>query len=66
MSIRQARLGQVFLRDLVANGTMSDDVGSFLRSAVAARKNIMIAGATNSGKTTLLRALANEIRRTSG
>jgi Flp pilus assembly CpaF family ATPase len=26
-----------------------------------ARKNIMIAGATNAGKTTLLRALANEI-----
>ena len=31
------------------------------RAAVAARKNIMIAGATNAGKTTLLRALANEI-----
>ena len=29
-------------------------------------QNIMIAGATNSGKTTLLRALANEIRGTSG
>src|SRR5262249_20636889 len=29
--------------------------------AVAARKNIMIAGATNAGKTTLLRALANQI-----
>jgi Flp pilus assembly CpaF family ATPase len=28
---------------------------------VAARKNIMIAGSTNAGKTTLLRALANEI-----
>src|SRR6266516_3081338 len=61
VSIRRARLGRVFLKDLVANGTMSEDVGSFLRAAVAARKNIMIAGATNSGKTTLLRALANEI-----
>ena len=28
---------------------------------MAARKNIMIAGATNAGKTTLLRALANQI-----
>jgi pilus assembly protein CpaF len=28
---------------------------------VTARKNIMIAGSTNAGKTTLLRALANEI-----
>ncbi|MDQ1292757.1 MAG: pilus assembly protein CpaF, partial [Actinomycetota bacterium] len=33
----------------------------FLSAAVAARKNIMISGATNAGKTTLLRALANEI-----
>ena len=30
-------------------------------AAVRARKNVMIAGSTNSGKTTLLRALANEI-----
>jgi Flp pilus assembly CpaF family ATPase len=62
VSIRRARLGRVFLKDLVANGTMSEDIASFLRAAVAARKNVMIAGATNSGKTTLLRALANEIQ----
>jgi pilus assembly protein CpaF len=61
VSIRRARLGKVFLGDLVANGTMSDDIASFLRAAVTARKNIMIAGATNAGKTTMLRALANEI-----
>jgi Flp pilus assembly CpaF family ATPase len=36
-------------------------VGGFLSAAVAGRKNIMIAGATNAGKTTLLRALANQI-----
>jgi pilus assembly protein CpaF len=61
VSIRRARLGKVFLADLVGNGTMSPEVGSFLAAAVAARKNIMIAGATNAGKTTLLRALANQI-----
>jgi Flp pilus assembly CpaF family ATPase len=61
ISIRRARMGKVFLADLVGNGTMSPDVGSFLAAAVAARKNIMIAGATNAGKTTLLRALANQI-----
>jgi Flp pilus assembly CpaF family ATPase len=61
VSVRRARLGKVSLGDLVGNGTMSDEVGTFLRAAVLARKNIMIAGATNSGKTTLLRALANEI-----
>jgi pilus assembly protein CpaF len=61
VSIRKARLGKVFLDELVANGTLSHDVASFLKAAVAARKNVMIAGATNAGKTTLLRALANEI-----
>jgi pilus assembly protein CpaF len=61
VSIRRSRLGKVFLADLVGNGTMSPEVGSFLAAAVAARKNIMIAGATNAGKTTLLRALANQI-----
>ena len=61
VSIRRARLGKVFLADLVGNGTMSPEVGSMLAAAVAARKNIMVAGATNAGKTTLLRALANQI-----
>jgi len=61
ISIRRARLGKVFLADLVGNGTISPEVGSFLAAAVGARKNIMIAGATNAGKTTLLRALANQI-----
>jgi pilus assembly protein CpaF len=61
VSIRRARLGKVFLADLVGNGTMSPEIGSMLAAAVAARKNIMIAGATNAGKTTLLRALANQI-----
>ncbi len=61
ISIRKARLGRVFLDDLIANGTVSPDLGSFLKAAVGARKNIMIAGATNAGKTTMLRALANEI-----
>jgi pilus assembly protein CpaF len=61
VSVRRARLGKVFLSDLVGTGTMSEEVASFLRAAVAARKNIMIAGSTNVGKTTLLRALANEI-----
>ena len=61
VSIRRARLGKVFLSDLVGTGTMSQEVADFLAAAVAARKNIMIAGSTNAGKTTLLRALANEI-----
>jgi pilus assembly protein CpaF len=61
VSIRRARMGKVFVADLVGNGSMSPEVASFLAAAVLARKNIMIAGATNAGKTTLLRALANQI-----
>src|SRR6266545_3499489 len=61
LSIRRARLGKVFLSDLIGTGTFSSELGQFFKAAVAARKNIMIAGATNAGKTTLLRAIANEI-----
>jgi pilus assembly protein CpaF len=61
LSIRRARMGKVFLADLVGNDTLSPELGSFLAAAVSARKNIMIAGATNAGKTTLLRAVANQI-----
>ncbi len=61
ISLRRSRLGKVSLDDLLGTGTMTPEVVTFLRAAVRARKNIMIAGATNSGKTTMLRALANEI-----
>ncbi len=61
LSIRRARLSRVTLDTLVESHTMTPELAAFLSAAVAARKNIMIAGATNSGKTTLLRALANEI-----
>jgi pilus assembly protein CpaF len=61
LSIRRSRLSRVRLDDLVANGSLTQDLAGFLSAAVRARKNVMIAGATNAGKTTLLRALANEI-----
>jgi pilus assembly protein CpaF len=61
VSIRRARLARVHLDDLLGYGSLSEEAAAFLSAAVAARKNIMIAGATNAGKTTLLRALANEI-----
>ncbi|MBO0898832.1 CpaF family protein [Cellulomonas sp. zg-ZUI222] len=61
VSIRRSRLSRVHLDDLVRFGSVTPDIAAFLSAAVAARKNIMIAGATNAGKTTMLRALANEI-----
>jgi Flp pilus assembly CpaF family ATPase len=61
VSIRRARLGKVFLADLVGNGSLSQELADFLTAATAARKNLIIAGATNAGKTTLLRAIVNQI-----
>lgn len=61
VSIRRHRYADLSIADLVALGSMDLDVASLLGAAVRARKNIVVAGAMNSGKTTLLRALASEI-----
>ena len=61
LSLRRARLDRVGLDELVALDSLSPRLAAFCSAAVHARKNIMIAGATNAGKTTFLRALANEI-----
>jgi pilus assembly protein CpaF len=44
-------------RTLLELGTIDERLAAFLRAAVRARCNIVVAGATDSGKTTLLRAL---------
>jgi Flp pilus assembly CpaF family ATPase len=63
VSIRRHRFAALSLADLVDLGTLDDAVASLLAAAVRARKNIVVSGAMNSGKTTLLRALAAEIPR---
>ncbi len=63
VSIRRHRFVQVTLDDLVQLGTLDAATASLLAAAVRARKNIVIGGAMNSGKTTLMRALAAEIPR---
>ncbi|PZQ51007.1 MAG: P-type conjugative transfer ATPase TrbB [Novosphingobium pentaromativorans] len=49
------------LGDYVADGIMSRDVAELLRQAVLHRANILVAGGTSSGKTTLANALLNEM-----
>lgn len=49
------------LQNLVEGGTLSDAEASRLRIAVRAGKNIVIVGATTSGKTTLANALLDEL-----
>lgn len=61
ISIRRHRLQKVTLADLVGLGTMNEEVADFLRALATARYNVIIAGGTNGGKTTLLRAVAAEI-----
>jgi len=61
LSIRRHRFADLSLDDLCAMGAMTPAVRSLLSAAVRARKNIVVSGAMNSGKTTLLRALAAEI-----
>ena len=61
VSIRCYRMRRVRLTDLLERGGMSRQVGAFLRACVLARMNLMVSGETFAGKTTLLRALGNEI-----
>ena len=61
VSIRRHRFADLSLDDLCAMGALDHGVRTLLAAAVRARKNIVVSGAMNSGKTTLLRALAAEI-----
>lgn len=49
------------LRDLVENGTITPPAAEFLDAAVIAGANIIVSGATQAGKTTMLNALAGSI-----
>lgn len=61
VSIRRHRFLDLGLGDLVGAGMIDDALCSFLGAAVRAKKNIIVAGAMNSGKTTMIRALSSEI-----
>src|SRR6202040_961807 len=53
------------LDDYVASGIMTAAQAAALRTAVAERWNILVAGGTSTGKTTLVNALLGEVANTS-
>ncbi len=63
-AIRKPAVAVFSLADYVAAGIMSDAQADALRRAVIERKNILVAGGTSTGKTTLTNALLAEVART--
>ncbi|WP_369051384.1 P-type conjugative transfer ATPase TrbB [Burkholderia gladioli] len=63
-ALRKRAVGVIPLDRYVADGMMTDAQAAFLRDAVRERQNILIAGGTSTGKTTLANALLAEIAAT--
>lgn len=61
ISIRKFKQSTFNLSALVQSGSMTDEAQEFLSLAVLLHKNMVIAGGTGSGKTSLLNALSAEI-----
>ena len=64
-AIRKPAVAVFTLDDYVGAGIMSAVQAETLRDAVAARANILVAGGTSTGKTTLTNALLAEVAKTS-
>ena len=60
-SIRKPAERLYRLEDYIADGLMTDIAAARLRNCIAQRHNILIAGGTSSGKTTLANALLAEL-----
>jgi type IV secretion system protein TrbB len=64
-AIRKPAVAVFTLQDYVSKGIMSEGQAALLAQAVADRKNILVAGGTSTGKTTLTNALLAEVAKTS-
>lgn len=64
-AIRKPAVAVFTLADYVRAGIMSEGQAGILRRAIATRQNILVAGGTSTGKTTLTNALLAEIAKTS-
>lgn len=63
-AIRKPAVAVFTLDDYVAAGIMTGPQAEALRDAVASRQNILVAGGTSTGKTTLTNALLAEVAKT--
>ena len=63
-AIRKPAVAVFTLDDYVAAGIMNSRQAATLRAAVADRRNILVAGGTSTGKTTLTNALLAEVAKT--
>ncbi|MDG4864420.1 ATPase, T2SS/T4P/T4SS family, partial [Streptomyces sp. T-3] len=61
LTIRKHRYPTVTMKQLVRLGVVDEALAAVLAAMVRARKNIIVGGGTNIGKTTMLRGLADEI-----
>ena len=58
LTVRKFSEKKLTTDDLIAFGSMTDEMAQFLETAVRARQNILVSGGTGSGKTTLLNVLS--------
>jgi type IV secretion system protein TrbB len=63
-AIRKPAVAVFTLADYVAAGVITADQADVLRASVAQRRNVLVAGGTSTGKTTLVNALLAEVART--
>ncbi|MER9617252.1 P-type conjugative transfer ATPase TrbB [Mesorhizobium sp. M0207] len=63
-AIRKPAVAVFTLQDYVAAGIMTEGQADVLQLAVETRKNVLVAGGTSTGKTTLVNALLAEVAKT--
>ena len=61
LTIRKFSSRHYTVEDLITRGTLTRPLAAFLAEQIAAGKTLLISGGTGTGKTTLLRILANAI-----
>lgn len=61
MAIRKFGSEAIQVKDLISYGALSVEMARFLHVAVQLKKNLIVSGATSSGKTTLLNAISGFI-----